>query len=238
MDQFLKSKKNKNIIITPTGSKSCFLNLPTDFCNFDICFLCYEDTNLDVELRKQNKQAYKYSGEKWQIIKKFLDENENILETYELFWFPDDDLQIDVISINNLFDIHKNYNLSLSQPSASGFVSHNLTRQNKTTLLRYTNFVEIMCPLMSKDTLLLLKESFNESVSGYGLDLLWPKLLNHPKDKIAIIDDVNVHHINKVGHNYQNRFAVSPTIELRQILSKYNLQFNLVEYSYIIKNKI
>lgn len=238
MDQSLENTKNKNVIISPTGSKSFFLNLSDDICNFDIFFLCYEDTNLDTELRKQNKKAYKYKGEKWQIIKKFLDENENVLKTYDLFWFPDDDLQIDEISINNLFDIHKNYNLLLSQPSASGFLSHNLTRQNKTTILRYTNFVEIMCPLMSKNTLLLLKETFNESVSGYGLDLLWPKQLNYPKDKIAIIDEVSVHHVNKVGHNYQNRFMVSPTIELRQILSKYNLQFNLVEYSYIIKDKI
>ena len=225
----------KNLIITPTGKESLYVNWLGPNDNFDIIFLCYEDNNFHVELKNKGFNSFKVKGEKWGIIKTFLNDNGEFLKNYDLFWFPDDDLNIDSESINKLFDLHKKYDIYLSQPSVFGHTSHIITNKKNDTILRYTNFVEVMCPMMSKDCLLSLLNTFDYSESGWGLDLLWPKILNYPEDKIAIIDDVEIEHTKPVGSNYKNRFSKEPQEELNFLMEKYNLNFNLTEYK-LIKN--
>jgi len=225
----------KNIIITPTGKNSLHNNWLGPNDNFDIIFLCYEDNDFHIELKNKGFNSFNVKGEKWKIIKNFLNENKELIKNYETFWFPDDDLDIDSKSINKLFDLHKKYNLSLSQPSASGYTSHKITNKKNDSILRFTNFVEIMCPMMSKDCLISLVDTFDYSESGWGLDLLWPKMLNHPKDKIAIIDEVEIVHTKPVGGNYKGRFSKSPQEELFFLMKKYNLNFNFTEYELIKK---
>jgi hypothetical protein len=225
----------KNVIITPTGRNSLYKDWigENKDNNFDIIFLCYEDNDFYKELISDGHTAYKCSGEKWTIIKNFLKEHSEVIKNYDFFWFPDDDLFIKNFDINLLFDINKKWDLLLSQPSASGFTSHIVTNKKEGSTLRFTNFVEIMCPLMSRECLLQLMDSFDYSKSGWGLDVLWPKILNYPKDKIAIIDSVSVIHTRPVGENYNGRFEIDPYTEMLSIIDNYNLHFNIVEYDYI-----
>jgi|LakMenEpi03Aug12_release.lakeMendotaPanAssembly.Ray.scaffolds.fasta_scaffold155550_3 hypothetical protein len=223
----------KNLIISPVGDNN-FVRYwvgPND--NFDIILLYYSKDTLEYDkLMSENFKITKINGEKWHIIKNYLIENPNLIEEYETFWFPDDDLKIDNNYINELFNIHNEYKLSLSQPASIGHTSHKITRPQNFKL-RYTNFVEVMCPIMSKNTLKLLFETFTITESGWGLDLLWPKLLGYPKDKIAIIDKIVIDHTKEVGKNYEGRFSRHPFEELNDIMRDHSVDFSFYEYKKI-----
>lgn len=94
---------------------------------------------------------------------------------------PDNDVSISTEDINNLFKLAEKYNLSLCQPAMKGYVSHKITLPKPNSLLRYTNFVEILAPLMDLKTLMLVKDTFDENYSGWGYDFLWPYMLIIPK---------------------------------------------------------
>ena len=225
----------KNLIITPTGNQSHFEGWK-DSDSFDLVMLYYSDSEQRFgEIKSKHEHSYKMKGEKWKMTKDFIDQNSDFIERYENIWFPDDDILTDIESAENLFLLHEKYELELSQPAAIGYTSHKITRPQKENILRYTNFVEIMCPMMSASALKSLRGTFDLSVSGYGLDFLWPKILNYPKDKIAIIDEIVVEHTSKVGANYQGRFKISPSTEMRKIMEEYSLSSEHIEYGSIKK---
>jgi hypothetical protein len=223
----------KNLIISPTGDNNFVREWVGPNDNFDIILLYYSNNTLEYDkLISENFNAIKINGEKWHIIKRYLTENPNLIEEYETFWFPDDDLKIDNNSINELFNIHNEYKLSLSQPASIGHTSHGITNPQNYKL-RYTNFVEIMCPMMSKFSLRLLFESFTITESGWGLDLLWPRLLGYPKDKIAVIDKIVIEHTREVGKDYGGRFSRPPQTVLREFMRDHSLTLSFEEYEKI-----
>lgn len=224
----------KNLIISPTGDETLLENWVNGEKNFDIHLLYYcENNEIYNNLLSQGYKVEKVKGEKWGCIKKYFINNPHLFEQYDTFWFPDDDLLINNESINKLFDIHNSYGLLLSQPAAIGYTSHQITNPQNSKL-RYTSFVEIMCPMMSKDTLKVLLETFDLSKSGWGLDILWPKILGYPKDKIAIIDEIVVNHTKPVGENYGNRFSIHPWDEFNTIRNSYSVDFNFSEHGRIL----
>ena len=94
--------------------------------------------------------------EKWHLMSHFIKNNLDLIKKYETIWFPDDDLDTNCDDINKLFEIHKKYNLLLSQPSVDGYVSYDIERKVENSILRFTNFVEIFCPMMSLPCLMFL----------------------------------------------------------------------------------
>jgi hypothetical protein len=57
--------------------------------------------------------------------------------------------------------------------------------------------VEIMMPVFVHEALLAVWQTFSESQSGYGLDLLWPKVLKNKG--LAVVDCVQARHIGPVN---------------------------------------
>lgn len=70
-------------------------------------------------------------------------------------YIPDDDILQTTTIVDRAFSIHKQYNLAVSQPVLCSWMeSHSASWdivKSATTVLRYTNFVEIMVPLFSMD---------------------------------------------------------------------------------------
>lgn len=212
----------KNLVISPTGNESLFRSWISDNPDFDLALLCYEDIKFD--LSKYTPLNYRMQGEKWSMVKRFIIENIETILRYDNFWFPDDDILTDSQSINLLFDIHTKFGLDISQPSIKGPQSFQITKNNPDCVLRYTNFVEVMCPLMTKSALMKVFETFDYSKSGWGLDLIWQKVLN--TENSAIIDEVIVEHTRGVGKNYKGRFKVKPSQELKNLMIKHDLTLN------------
>lgn len=115
---------------------------------------------------------------------------------YNFIFTPDDDLQMSVEAVNGLFRLASKYRLKLAQPA---FTWDSLARWNITLVrpfltLRWTNFTENGATLFSGDAFRLCRPTFHKSLSGFGLDLWWPRLLNYPENEIAILDEIPICH--------------------------------------------
>ncbi len=230
-------KKNtmiKNLIISPTGNNSLIKEWVKGSNNFDIVLICYEDIKDIKSLINLTPYVFSGVGEKWHLIKSFIQENIDFISQYQYIWCPDDDISISTDEINKLFFLSHKYDLWLCQPSMIGYTSHEITKPIKNNILRYTNFVEILAPLFSLNAFLQLKNTFNLIHSGWGYDWLWPFLLNSPQDKIAIIDNIIMEHTKPVGGNYSSdRFPIPPHLEKDMLLQHYNIDSSYITYSFI-----
>ena len=95
-------------------------------------------------------------GAKWLLVYTFTQSaawQTNYQHRYQTVFIADDDILQTTADINTIFDLHQRYDLLVSQPALcsameSGTSSWDVWR-SPTTVLRYTNFVEIMVPVFS-----------------------------------------------------------------------------------------
>jgi hypothetical protein len=211
---------NKNLVISTVGNDSLHSEWIKGNSNFDLVLIYYgDDESIAKTYLKQTPYVFMAKGEKYHLLKSLINEDSEFISQYDYIWLPDNDVSISTENINKMFELAKQYNLFLAQPAMDGYVSHQITLPQSGSLLRYTNFVEILAPLMSLETLMLCKDTFNENYSGWGYDFLWPYLLNYPKDKIAIIDSIVMTHTKPVGTDY-SRFSFHPSLESEEMLIK------------------
>ncbi|WBW96648.1 DUF707 domain-containing protein [Oceanirhabdus sp. W0125-5] len=222
----LHYKKPKALIICRAGDSSLHKNWlsKSNNDNFDLVISYYGDKgNLYVE---DCVYYEKQKGTKFPSLYKLISNNIKSIMEYDIIWIADDDLLINNESINRMFNIFYSKKLWLAQPSLThnSYYSYPLTLKKEGLLLRYTNFVEEMAPIFSREALLRCLYSFSESQSGWGLDLIWPKILGYPTNKIAIIDAVSVHHTRKIWTGPQYKlFNIDPWTEATMVTKKYDV---------------
>lgn len=123
-----------------------------------------------------------------------------LLERYDFIALFDDDLRATQGDLERLFQIGARYRLDLFQPSLSwsSYFTYAATLHNPHYLLRYTNMVEMMCPVFRTVHLRRALPLFDCSFET-GIDLLWCRLTDAPRFRYAIIDAVSVTHTRPVG---------------------------------------
>jgi len=166
-------------------------------------------------------------GPKWTGIDQLLRDHAALLEGYEAFWFPDDDLETSGADIDRMFAFFRAYRLCLAQPALTRDSHHtwNTLLQEPDCHIRYGGFVEVMAPIFSRDALRVCRPTFAESRSGWGLDWLWPTLCaDAGLDRIAVIDATPVRHTRPVGGElYRNNPDLDPRGEARRLLDRYGI---------------
>ena len=150
----------------------------------------------------------------------------DILPRYDMVWLPDDDIAADTDQINELFQLAAEYQLQIAQPAiAKGPVSYRALRRHPEYILRYTGFVEMMCPLFSAAALKQVLPLFGENVSGWGLDWAWSNMF--ASREVAVIDAVGVHHTREIqAGGVHARFAklgIDPCEESDLLGRKYSM---------------
>jgi len=225
----------KNLIVSPVGDNSTHKTWLSSNQKFDLFLIYYGDNEAVFDDYKKdcNGNIVKAKGEKGRLIYSFFKNDFDIKINYTKYanvWLPDDDIIIDAEMINEMFKIHSEFKLYLSQPSLTGFVHHKIVKNQPDNILRFTNFVEIMCPLMSSEAFKLLAPYYIENYTSHGLDYLWPKILGFPKNKVAIIDKVIANHSRPVSQNY-DRFPIKPIEDLMNLKVKFELEFIQETYS-------
>ena len=147
--------------------------------------------------RGQSQRHWQRAGSKWQNLHWLL-QSESV-KKYDYVFMPDDDLKLTGTVIDELFEIMKQYDLSLAQPAFSwgSQVTWPITLVRPWMTLRYTNFVENGAAAFSKRALQICKESFGTSLSGFGLDFVWQNLLQ--SEKIAIVDATLCTHPQRIS---------------------------------------
>lgn len=169
-------------------------------------------------------------GWKWDVLAAQLDAEPELVAGYEYFWFPDDDIEADAGRISRMFELTETQGLAISQPalSADSYFSHLHTMQARSFLLRYVDFVEVMVPCLSRQTLLRALPLMHETPSGFGLDFLWTRFERDNGRRAAVLDAVPVRHTRPVGKFLAKRIAAegSSSKEIgRRLLARFGVKW-------------
>lgn len=205
---------NRWCLLSAVGQSSLHRNWIGEKALYDVHLIVYD--NSFEEFKHDTPYVSRSKGYKFNLVHEYLTNNISLVDKYEYFYIPDDDILIDIENINRLFQYMKKYKLALAQPAiANSYYSHPHTFKRENSILRYTNFVEIMQPCFSRRALKKLLFTFNGTKSGWGIDLHWGTLIDHRKNSMAIIDDINSVHTRPVQSNHFE--------EMREYLRKNNL---------------
>lgn len=186
----LKNKifKRKNLIILVTDEDHN--HWLSNFRNFDIIVL--------------NNSKSKFEA----IYDYYTDLNIN---KYDFIWCPDSNIQISTSDVNRLFNIAKEHDLNICQPSLT-HDSYNplyvISYTKEEYKLRYTNFIDISMPLFSINSFNQLILTFNKINNLHSW--IWPKLLKF--SKIAIIDEVSAF---KTSDKYSYEIPINDEYDIR-----------------------
>jgi hypothetical protein len=189
-----------NLVIVRAGRKSLHPSwlARTQPRNWDLYICPYEPVPPQDELDVAIGEVV--TGPKWTGLRELLHRWDGWRE-YEYIWLPDDDVFTSQESINQLFDLGKALSLELFAPALheASFYAHFDTMRNQRCFARRTGFVEIMVPCFSVSALSKLLPTLDLTPTGWGwgLDSLWPYLLNYRN--VGVIDAVPVLHTRPVG---------------------------------------
>ena len=169
----------------------------------------------------------------WQLWRYF----RPLLQRYDHVLFLDDDVETSVDDLNRLFHLCRQHNLDLAQMTLTEHSFCNWTALYSREGVRgprRVSAVEIMMPVFSRRALSLVSPSFASSVSGFGLDLAWGKLVAEAGGKIAVLDEVAATHARPVDqsggayYSYLRRHLINPKAELWVLLKDYDAERNLL----------
>ncbi len=174
-------------------------------------------------------------GPKWPALHALLQAHPELIARYDYIWLPDDDLATDMNSINRLFATCADLGLEAAQPSLTwdSYSTHLVTLRHGNTLLRLTNFVEVMAPCLSSVMVSRALPFFGENISGWGIDFMWSKLADNPQHGIAVLDTVTVRHTRPIdGPNDRTlrECRHSPLIERRAFCKKHDTDPKIVTH--------
>jgi hypothetical protein len=150
------------------------------------------------------------------------------LSRYEAIWFPDDDIRVDPAGVERMFATFRRLEMLLAQPSLAdgSYVAHEITRWNGSFEVRYTNFVEAMCPLFSREALQRCAPALTKVFSAFGLDMVWARILGDPRDRVGLIDAAPVVHSRPIGGGTWRRpQGFDPAGDRVKILSEYGVEW-------------
>lgn len=101
--------------------------------------------------------------------------------------------------------------------------------------VRRVNSVEIMMPCLSRRALEKIEWAFSESISGFGVDLLFGYgLAKHGELRAAVIGSVVAHHEKRIDqqggefYNFMRRSNINPKLELWSIMKRYGIEQGFV----------
>lgn len=203
-----------NLVVVPANAQTLhghwLENLPDNKRSWDLCVGFY-GTERPFLPAPAEYLAHLPQKRKFMLLADLFYEDSPLWD-YERIWLPDDDLMVSGQDINLMFHLSRKHGLDLCQPAMSegpgSHPNHPLTIRRPEGGVRHERFVEIMCPLFSKRALKICIGSFKDSVSGYGLDHLWPSFLGRPLERMAILDDIGVTHTRPIGATYNVGAAI------------------------------
>ncbi len=176
-------------------------------------------------------------GTKFTAMWVFREKFSELLESYEHVLFLDDDIETSVSDLNLLFDACRTHKLDLAQMTLTADSSCNwaeLFSRPDRKGPRPVSAVEIMMPVVSKKAMSLIAPTLGQSVSGFGLDLVWGKLVRSAGGRIAVLDDVVAAHRRPVDqsggayYSYLRSAGINAKAELWTLLCDFGADRDMV----------
>jgi hypothetical protein len=214
----------RNLVISPIGDDSVHGSWIADRAGrtFDL-FLIYYGQRADFG-RADADHYLARQGFKWELLDYALRQHRDVVAQYDRIWLPDADVRAGTAAVNRLFALFEQYDLRLAQPAISaGEVSYEFLRRRPGVVLRYSPYVECMCPILTRQALMTVLPTFTECRSGWGIDWVWPRYF--ARHQIAVVDAVGVEHTGRLfkGEHYQklSRLGIDPGEEFKQVVSRH-----------------
>jgi hypothetical protein len=161
-------------------------------------------------------------GPKWTGLRQLLTQWRGWRE-YERIWLPDDDIFASATTIDRMFELAAALDFDLCAPALHerSYYAHFDTMRNTRCVARRCGFVEIMVPCFSAGALdkLLPTLELTPTGWGWGLDSLWPKLLDYRK--VGLIDAAPVLHTRPVGMFRDDELARRVRAESDHIMAEH-----------------
>jgi len=230
---------NRNIVVAPCGNSSTifrdhWLN-KKEIKNFDVCLLFYHEEINNPGLYGGVDFFFHLKDFKYRMIYQlFTSIKPEFLEQYDQFYFLDDDIELGTGDINKMFNLSRGFGLWISQASLTkdSYCSWPILKNKQDCLLRFIGQVEVMSPLFSLKALKICMPTFIDNKSSWGIDCVWSKLLGYPKDKLAVIDDVQMKHIHPVGGGeLYTKIQTDPGDDWNIVVQKYGaIKNHFTEY--------
>lgn len=209
-------RPNRSLVIIRCGDRHSLVD-DGAARTFDIALNAYAKPDPDT----LNACNYLYVGgvNKYKAAVQFL--TEDLVEKYQGFMFLDDDLEVTYSSLNAFLDYCYTNELALAQPSLSpdSFTSHTELLNRSACGHRVVNLVEVMCPFFSRESLRSVIQTFRLSYSTWGLDVIWPKLLQVGP---VVVDQFQIKHLKPMQnggafYTYMKSIGISPKRELARL---------------------
>lgn len=217
---------HKNLIICAAGDKSVHRTWLSDVRRrtFDLCLIYFG--NQPGRFASEADHYFVRQGVKYQLLSALTQKQPKLFQRYELLWFPDDDVAADTHSVNQLFQLMKQYGLQVAQPAISqGDATYRALRRHPEYLLRFAGFVEVMSPAFTQDAFQQVLPTFDENLSAWGIDLLWANMFR--PNEVAVIDAVGVHHTRPLQsggvHKLFAARGIDPQADYDALVKKYGL---------------
>lgn len=217
----------RNLIVVRAGDMSLHRRWMDDSRarNFDLLVSYYGRTAGRYEGRCDHYHAM--TGPRWPTHDWLWRNRRDLFDRYDRVAFACDDLAASTRSWNALFNLCDWFGLDLAQPSITGYVNLAITAPVAGSILRYTNWVEVMCPVFSRRALALCGDTFRESKSGWSLGYLWAKRLPYPAFRTAIVDGVSVEHTSVTRQGelrpVLDALGIDPIVESESMLARHGV---------------
>jgi len=183
--------RSNNLVFTSAGERSNLRGWLQGRRDFDLWVVYYGDhsgTFQELATYYLNRR-----GSKFQNLHHCYQRWPQLLACYDAIMVMDDDIVIDASGLTRLFEIRRELDLWVLQPAfrLAGKVSWEITAVHPMAKLRYTNYIEMACPLFRRDKLDAFMAVYDPELVGYGTDwwflhTLGTELGNH----VAIVDEV------------------------------------------------
>ncbi len=155
---------------------------------------------------------------------------------YDHVLFLDDDIAADCDSLNRLFRACRQHKLDLAQMALTDDSVCNWPELYSSAGKkgpRDLAAVEIMMPVFSAQALRWVAPTFGKSVSGFGLDLVWGKIVRDAGGRIAVLDDILATHARPVDlaggayYSYLRRHGINAKAELWTLARDYGTTWTM-----------
>jgi len=153
---------------------------------------------------------------KFAIIKRAFELNPHLLE-YDYVMMLDDDLIPVNCAILDIFQLFKRSGFRVGQPALTvdSYCTHEILKINNKYTWRKTNFVEVMCPIMTRDAIKDYMPVFDANISGFGLDVMWSYQEWTQRSGVVVLDATPLKHTRPVrgGVAYQGLSQAEERLE-------------------------
>jgi len=162
--------------------------------DFDYIVVAFDKVPITHEAYAKCKIIYE-EGLYFKFLKKYL--TPDVAKNYSYLFLWDNDIDVDHFSYKNFIEIMKRNNLQMAQPALShrSYYTFNLTLKDSNSLVgRYTDFVEVMAPIVKSEDWPIYWEMIRENYNqwGWGYDS-YARAYCHYKN-IGVIDQETVTH--------------------------------------------